>query len=428
MTDVGFYVSCFNAEKTLSFCLESILSQDYPVKEVVVVDDGSTDGTRACAARYPVRLILHESNRGLAAARNTAVRSIETDFIASIDADCVCEKNWLKELMGCFASDGIAGAGGKLLEKRNTYPADLWRAVHMKQHWGSARVEPPFLFGSNTVFRREALKKVGPYDEVLKNNYEDIDLCARLKSRGYVFIYEPNAVAYHLREDDVRSVLETYWQWHRTYYRQEKFYETPENFRRKIRENLGTANRYLEEDMREGRRALAYLDLLFALHHSLRDLRYLMEERRRGIGAEPTRSSLWLAFVDLMFLSRVDADTARVRTLVKTEAAWEQNGLALFFCLGRVLTDIFPEGDLKSILLGHLLGSVFGVEDPALAEMACDILLREPERFNFQSKGHPYLEKDFLEAFTSEFKVYMNSLTHRFPEAAQAIEAAARAT
>ena len=69
-----------------------------------MVDDGSCDKTIQIVSQYPVKIIRHKANKGLAAARNTAVKNIKTDFVASLDADCLPEPDWLLRLMNKFNS------------------------------------------------------------------------------------------------------------------------------------------------------------------------------------------------------------------------------------------------------------------------------------------------------------------------------------
>ena len=115
---VSFYVPCFNAAKTIGPCLEAVFKQEYPVAEVIVVDDGSTDESAAIASRYPVKLLSHAHNLGLAAARNTAIKNAKGDFIASVDADCCSQSNWLWLLMQKFDDSRVAATGGPLIEGR----------------------------------------------------------------------------------------------------------------------------------------------------------------------------------------------------------------------------------------------------------------------------------------------------------------------
>jgi glycosyltransferase involved in cell wall biosynthesis len=214
MVKVSLYIPCYNSEKTIKECLDSVIKQSYKIDEILVIDDGSEDRTVAIAMRYPVKVISHKKNIGLAASRNTALRQVKNEFIAALDADCVADSRWLKLLMDCFVDDDIAGVGGMLIERYTLGSADAWRSVHMAQLWGNELLEnPPFLYGSNNVFRKEAIEKVGLYNEQCRNNYEDVEISTRLYSRGFRLIYNPVAYIEHLKKDTISSALSSYRSW-----------------------------------------------------------------------------------------------------------------------------------------------------------------------------------------------------------------------
>lgn len=214
MQKVSLYIPCYNAARYLEQCLKGILAQAYPINEVLIVDDGSTDNTVEIASKYPVRIIRHKQNNGIAAARNTAILNARNEFVAALDADCIPEQDWLKNLMNNFNQQDVVGVGGRLVEFHTQALADKWRSIYMKQNWGLKRlINPPIIFGSNNVYRKEALEKIGLYNERYRTNGEDNDLTKRLLSRGFKLIYEPQAIAKHLRKDSIRSVLKMNWQW-----------------------------------------------------------------------------------------------------------------------------------------------------------------------------------------------------------------------
>jgi GT2 family glycosyltransferase len=69
------------------------------------------------------------------------------------------------------------------------------------------------MYGNNTLVRKAAVAKVGWYDESHRTNGEDMDMSRRLMSAGYACVYQPRAVVGHLRQDSLRSILDTYWRW-----------------------------------------------------------------------------------------------------------------------------------------------------------------------------------------------------------------------
>jgi len=279
---VSFYVPCYNGERYLKQCLQSVLSQNYPLKEVILVDDGSTDRTLEIASRFPIKVISYKHNKGLGAARNTAVKAATGDFVASTDADCILERTWLEKLMQQFDSPRVAGAGGRLdncNHKENIL--DQWRRLRMVQHWGNKSSNPEFLFGCDTVFSREALLDAGLYDEKLRNNGEDRDISEKLLKKGYELRYSPLAMAYHLRKDTLGSLLDTFWRYNFYYLVWlGKYYVDIASLPDKIRENLWLAKKFMVEDLKEKRPGLLYIDFVLPVYITLRDLQYFFSNRQ----------------------------------------------------------------------------------------------------------------------------------------------------
>lgn len=212
--DVSLYIPAYNAEKYLRKALNAVMELDPAPAEILIVDDGSSDRTVEVASEFPVRIVSHDGNKGLAAARNTGVTNSTCDLVASLDSDCVPRPDWLGSLLDCMNRPEIAGVGGKLVELNFTRLADKWRTLHMIQHRGDEIIDgSDFLFGHSTLFRKSALKKVGLYNERLRTNNEDEYISSRLLQSGFTLVYQPEAIVFHLREDTITSLLNTYWKW-----------------------------------------------------------------------------------------------------------------------------------------------------------------------------------------------------------------------
>ncbi len=274
---VTFYVPCYNAGRFIAKCIEGILGQSYPVKEILIIDDCSQDSTRDIASRYHVKIIRHEKNMGLSSARNTALRHAKGNYVASIDADVVLDKYWLEYLMSNFISVEIGGSGGKLLEQNSLTVVDRWRQVNMAQNWGKTRkINPYALVGSNTVYRRKCLEEVGGYNEKFTNNHEDTDLSLRVKMLGFKLVYDPRASAHHLRSDNLKTVLNTFWRYYRA-----PAGEVPgayANFitlRNKMHYNFGRSMTMVSESLRNKRFHLLYLDIICGFWNALEDIIYI---------------------------------------------------------------------------------------------------------------------------------------------------------
>lgn len=425
---ISLYIPCFNAARTIGACLDAVFKQTYPIKEVLVVDDGSSDETAKIASGYRVRLMRHADNQGLAAARNTAIKNINTEFIASLDADCEPKADWLENLMKRFDSAKIAGAGGRLLEKHSSNIFDLWRAVHMKQHWEPDKRHPPFLFGSNTVFRREALIRAGLYNEDYRNNYEDVDICERIKKAGFLLAYEPQAIVYHLKSDNLGTILDNYWNWNLAYYRKRKWYTDKKNFMLKIKDNLGLSNRYIEEDIACQRQELVYLDFLLALHHTLRDFRYFISRHNQKHSADCDNAALsrWLALLDLTFFYHFDSLKSSLSTLMPKSESFLQNFFALDLILYGIIQDKFKKNKFKKMFFKHLFLSVCKINDNHLLDKLMNLVELHPDWDGLLKKKQPNLDAAFLKNLILNFEEWLNDLVYRFPGVIPIVESSAQ--
>ncbi|MFA5429678.1 MAG: glycosyltransferase [Candidatus Omnitrophota bacterium] len=360
---ISCYVPLCNNADTIAYCLDSLLRQSLAPEEILVVDDASSDQSPQIAARYPVKLIRHPGNRGLAAVRNTALKNISGEFVASIDADCTADSGWLESLAGALSSSPrAAGAGGRVMETQASSVFDLWRAAHMRQFWEENETTPGFLFGANTLFRSDNLRMIGLYDESLGNNAEDVDICCRLKASGSGLVYCHNAVVYHQKKDSLRSLFNSHWNWHRSYYEKAGWFRN--DFSVKIKENLGTANRYLEEDIAAGRHQLLYLDFLLGMFYSLKDFLYIKDSY-----ITPSSAVLWAALADLRLSEAFSRGNNRVFRFDCGEAGYAADFLAATLSIGGEIKRKFPNKDFLALIYGNLLEAVYGIEDRQLSGM-----------------------------------------------------------
>lgn len=210
---VTLYIPCFNAAHFLDRMIPAAKAQTHPLVDILLIDDGSTDGTAEVAERHGVRVIRHDANRGLGAARNTAVRAVQTEYVACLDQDVVARPDWLEILAQDLADGRFDCAGGKLHETVKVTVADRWRDAHMRQSWGEERLEnPEFLYGNNGLYRTEALLKVGLYDEYLcRRAGDDVTMSKKLRDSGREILYDPRAQCDHLHADTIRSICRSYW-------------------------------------------------------------------------------------------------------------------------------------------------------------------------------------------------------------------------
>jgi glycosyltransferase involved in cell wall biosynthesis len=280
---VSLYIPAYNAAGFLNASIDALLSQTLPPDEILVVDDGSRDATVDVVSRYKeAKLIRHDRNRGLAAARNTAVRAARNELVGSVDADCAADPAWLEKLVPSFEDPKIAGASGRLIEGFQDSLADRWRCVHMRMDRGEQRIRNPmFLHGCNGLYRKSAILSVGGYDEAMLTAGDDADIGRRLRRAGRDLLHEPEAKVTHLRRDSIKSVLRSHWQWIHFGFEPDQRVarlKLPSIVRHSLLSNV----RYMFgelalDDLRNRRFELLWIDFLTLIYFPWRDLR----ERRQ---------------------------------------------------------------------------------------------------------------------------------------------------
>lgn len=218
MLNVSVIVVCYNEEKNIAECLESLVSQNYPQGsyEVIVVDGDSEDSTREIVAtyakRYPFIRLVIEPRRYYAMTRNKGILNSRYDYIAYTDADCMVPKDWLKVMAEGLLKNkkinpSIVAVGGSNFAPKNA--SIFTQAVHITLNTflgsfgsvtGKAYPESRYVTDLptlNAFYEKKALEKIGLFDESLKQEGEDADLNFRLRKAGFKLLYIPQSYVIH---------------------------------------------------------------------------------------------------------------------------------------------------------------------------------------------------------------------------------------
>lgn len=209
-------IPVFNNLPLTRQCLESINTNTSAPYEIIVVDNGSSDGTRdyllQMEAAGRVRVITNRRNLGFARASNQGAQAARGDFLVFLNNDTIVQPGWLEELVACARKEEKTGAiGARLLYLDDTiqhagvvFNEDITQILHIYQHYDkdhpAVLKEREFqaVTGACMLVRRDRFFEVGGFEECYQNGYEDVDLCFKLREQGYKVIYHPQAVAYHL--------------------------------------------------------------------------------------------------------------------------------------------------------------------------------------------------------------------------------------
>ena len=203
----------WNGRQFLAPCLDAVLAQTFADFEVVVVDNGSSDGSvEFLRSRYPqVRLVVNERNLGFAVGNNQAIRASSATFVATLNNDTEPEPGWLGALVAAMESDTRVGmcASKMLFAHRrdviNSAGIAVDRAGIAWDRMGgqpddptAAALEPVFgPCAGAALYRHAMLDDVGLFDEDFFAYLEDVDLAWRAQSAGWRALYVPQARVYH---------------------------------------------------------------------------------------------------------------------------------------------------------------------------------------------------------------------------------------
>ena len=207
-------IPVLNEERTIRECLSSLIKMDYPVdrREILVVDNGSTDRTAEIIKTFPVRY-LWEERLGPSAARNRGIEASKGEIVAFTDADCVVTTGWLWELVKAFDEEGVGGVAGEIVPYPPKTPAE-WHAAkvrHLSPQKYLFRSLLPFAVFANLAFRRDVFEKIGLLDEDLLRG-ESTDFCTRFfRETDLELKFMPKALVFHRNRKTTWKFFKQQW-------------------------------------------------------------------------------------------------------------------------------------------------------------------------------------------------------------------------
>lgn len=225
-TSVSVVIPVFNGAGTLEGAVSSVLAQQLPPGEILLIDDGSTDGSATLLAGlasggHGLRALSNGRNLGLAATLNRGLRESRGEFVLVLHQDCALEgEDWLARALVSFEDPAVVEVSGVPrhdVTEMAVREREFWIIrQHTANPGNSARAPgaPDLLFSENKcdVFRREDLLALGGFDQRLKEGGEDQVLAWRLRSTRWrveyrydltfrVSLAQGNGLAPHLRRE-----------------------------------------------------------------------------------------------------------------------------------------------------------------------------------------------------------------------------------
>jgi glycosyltransferase involved in cell wall biosynthesis len=224
---LSIVIPTYNREAVLARALAGYLAQSSPqlTHELLVIDDGSTDGTESMVREFtkrspfPIRY-LHQPNKGPAAARNLGIREARSALVLFCDSDIVPERNLVEQHIECHRRNPQTPAAvlGQVMWSREieATPFMRWYGDNKLFHFNRLKdkQEAPFEFfySCNLSLKTRFLRTCGQFDEEFKSAaFEDIELGYRLSKHGLQLVYNSAAIGYHHQffsfEDACRKFL-----------------------------------------------------------------------------------------------------------------------------------------------------------------------------------------------------------------------------
>lgn len=205
MPKVDIIIPAYNAAKYLPAAIESVIAQTFDDWRILLIDDGSTDNTAETVAPFisrlgPKFLYIHQPNAGLPAARNTAIRNSDAEFLALLDADDVWLPCRLSESLKCFEDRPQVGLAYGFNDRIDT-EGNLIDTFDRRQRHGEGRIARYIYMRRvdlpcpTITFRRSAVDQVGLFDETLRAT-EDRDLWFRI-ALHYEVALAPTVIAHY---------------------------------------------------------------------------------------------------------------------------------------------------------------------------------------------------------------------------------------
>jgi cellulose synthase/poly-beta-1,6-N-acetylglucosamine synthase-like glycosyltransferase len=221
---VSIIIPVKNEERTIEKCLRSLQVLNYPDYEIIVVNDGSTDGTGALLSQFPAVTVITTEGIGPAAARNLALERSNTDYVAFTDGDCIIHPEWLNELLAHFTDATVMGVGGDQLCPADEKP--FGKQVHdflnllafSSDYLKTKKSLMPVKHNPtcNMMYRKQAFEIQQGFKQDLWP-CEDLEFDYRLITAGYTLIFNPGAIVYHYRPHTLKGFSRMHFRYGRAH-------------------------------------------------------------------------------------------------------------------------------------------------------------------------------------------------------------------
>jgi biofilm PGA synthesis N-glycosyltransferase PgaC len=212
---VSAYIPAYNNEDTIVDAITSLKKQIYPINEIFVIDDGSSDKTIDNASRCGVDVYTNQVNKGRGFTRSRAMKIAKNNIVVCCDATNELDLNFVDEGIKAFNSNKVSSVFGKICSKTRTGTVNKWRSIHLFKEnakYGSGFQKSDLFITYGAIVRKSHIMAVGNFNAELKHS-EDEEMGKRLLANGYTLLSNHDLNVYCNFDNSLREVFERYWRW-----------------------------------------------------------------------------------------------------------------------------------------------------------------------------------------------------------------------
>jgi GT2 family glycosyltransferase len=213
MESIAVIIPNYNGQKYLTDCLKSLRKQTYRGFKVIMVDNGSTDGSISLVQRdFPeVEVIALPDNTGFANAVNVGIKATQAEYVFLLNNDTICEEGVIAALVGVLdKKPAVFSVQAKMLQIKEPHLIDDAGDYYCALGWAfapskdkdnskySKRINVTSACAGAAMYRRQVFEEIGYFDEEHFCYLEDVDVGYRARLYGYSNVMEPGAIVYHV--------------------------------------------------------------------------------------------------------------------------------------------------------------------------------------------------------------------------------------
>ncbi len=213
MESIAVIIPNYNGQKYLTDCLKSLRKQTYRGFKVIMVDNGSTDGSISLVQRdFPeVEVIALPDNTGFANAVNVGIKATQAEYVFLLNNDTICEEGVIAALVGALdKKPAVFSVQAKMLQIKEPHLIDDAGDYYCALGWAfapskdkdnskySKRINVTSACAGAAMYRRQVFEEIGYFDEEHFCYLEDVDVGYRARLYGYSNVMEPGAIVYHV--------------------------------------------------------------------------------------------------------------------------------------------------------------------------------------------------------------------------------------